>query len=115
MRLDKRTEEEIVNTPFMPYPGYPYLPKPYSTPDDAPVVPVEPEPVAPDYPDHPLAPYLDPFNLRRFINPKYNPFMPGFFDPVIDPLFGRNAIEGESQPTRMNKRMAMRLNKRMGY
>jgi hypothetical protein len=86
----------------MPYPGYPYLPKPYSTPDDQ---PVPPEPVAPDEPDHPLVPYLDPFNLRRFINPKYNPFMPGFFDP----FFGRNAIEGESQPMRLNKRMVSEM------
>jgi hypothetical protein len=96
----KFLEEESVDTPVMPYPGYPYLPKPYSTPEDQ---PFPPEPVAPDEPDHPLAPYLDPFNLRRFINPKYNPFMPGFFDP----FFGRNAIEGESKP--------MRLDKRMGY
>ena len=98
MRLDKRVSEESVDTPVMPYPGYPYLPKPYSTPEDQ---PFPPEPVAPDEPDHPLAPYLDPFNLRKYINPKYNPFMPGFFDP----LFGRNAIEGESQPIRLDKRM----------
>ena len=102
MRLDKRVDEEYalpssfpLIAPMGPMGSNPDVPIPFQ---------FDPLPVAPDYPDHPLAPYLDPFNLRRFINPKYNPFMPGFFDPIIDPLFGRNAIEGESQPMRLNKR-----------
>ena len=92
MRLDKRVDEEKVPINILPFlPMGPMGSKP---------TPVVPEPVAPDYPEHPLTPYLDPFGLRKYINPKYNPFMPGFFDP----LFGRNAIEGESQPMRLNKR-----------
>ena len=102
MRLDKRVDEENVPINILPFlPMGPMGSDPSTTPKPGdPGMPVVPEPVAPDYPEHPLTPYLDPFGLRKYINPKYNPFMPGFFDP----LFGRNEIEGESQPMRLNKR-----------
>ena len=99
----KFLEEESVDTPVMPYPGYPYLPKPYSTPEDQPFPPL---PVAPDFPEHPLVPYLDPFGIRRLPH-KYNPFKRRFYDPLFNPfgIFDDDGVEGESQPIRPNKRM----------
>jgi hypothetical protein len=105
MRLNKRVDEESVDTPLMPYPGYPYLPKPYSTPEDQ---PFPPEPVAPDEPENPLVPYLDPFGIRNLPD-KYNPFKRRFYDPLFDPFGLRDAVEGESQPMRLNKRMVSEM------
>ena len=87
-------------TPYspMPYPGFPYLPKPYSTPDDAPFgTPSRPFPNTP--PLDPFAPSPDyPFDHNNPLAPHYKRSpIPGQI-PIFtnDPLRGRKAgVEGE--------------------
>ena len=85
---------------MFPYPGYPFLPPPVSTPDDAPLgTPSNPMPnvsppfpygPTPDYPDNPLDP-LAPDYKRNPI-----PGIPTLFN--NDPLRGRRAeVEGEQE------------------
>ena len=84
----------------MPYPGYPYLPPPVSTPDDAPLgTPSNPFPnIAPPFPFGPTPDYPgDPSNP---LEPHYKRHpVPGMPTPFInDPLRGRKAeVEGEQE------------------
>ena len=85
----------------MPYPGYPYLPKPYSTPDDAPPgSPSNPYPVMPDildpFKEHPDYPYPEhPDYAPHYKRHRIPGLVPTFNN---DPFRGRRAeVEGESR------------------